>query len=441
MLRRQPAGLASELAPPSVHQVLRSPGQPLDLPTRSFMESRLGHSFGEVQIHTGERAAASARSVDAVAYTVGRHIVFGSGAYRPGTSVGRQLLAHELRHVVQQRAKSVTGASLIVGPVGDAAEREADAVARTIGSAASNVGIPTDPAEAPAGTRLQRQPAQSKPVIPMPVFDEFDPMVSVPDVPGVPGFLRGQNARLSDVKKALDFLRGSSSESPKNCDPAIGFERAGMGEFKGLCCRGHMRSKENCCEFKQIAIFDNRCCNGLLEVVINGRCVQLPPAPLPAAPPLPSPTPRAPGPSPPTQQPAPGAMSIPFKLDKPAAGYTGPNSLQASLAEGGHEALAAMISTLKSSSTLEVQLVGRASPEGTAEYNMSLGARRAVLVSQALTAAGIPQSQIADPPTSDLAADCQRIGPGTVTCGEVGSSGPADRQVLGRFFALPSQAP
>ncbi|MDT5267906.1 MAG: hypothetical protein QOH49_92 [Acidobacteriota bacterium] len=89
-------------APASVGGVLSEPGSPLDQGARSFMESRFGHDFGHVRVHADARAATSAREVGALAYTVGRDIVFGSGEYAPGTSGGRQLLAHELTHVVQQ---------------------------------------------------------------------------------------------------------------------------------------------------------------------------------------------------------------------------------------------------------------------------------------------------------------------------------------------------
>ncbi len=85
-----------------VHEVLRSPGQPLDPAIRGFFEPRFGHDFGEVRVHHDERAAASARSVGARAYTVGRDIVFGRGEYAAGTNAGRRFLAHELAHTVQQ---------------------------------------------------------------------------------------------------------------------------------------------------------------------------------------------------------------------------------------------------------------------------------------------------------------------------------------------------
>jgi hypothetical protein len=88
--------------PPIVHEVLRSPGRPLDSTTRTFMETRFGHDFSHVRLHTDTRAAESARAVNAQAYTVGRDVVFGTGQYWPEAYDGRKLLVHELVHVVQQ---------------------------------------------------------------------------------------------------------------------------------------------------------------------------------------------------------------------------------------------------------------------------------------------------------------------------------------------------
>jgi hypothetical protein len=85
-----------------VDAVLRSPGRPLDEPTRRLMSSRIGFDFGKVRIHTDDRAAASAKALGARAYTIGTDVVFGSGRYAPDTAAGRRLLAHELTHVVQQ---------------------------------------------------------------------------------------------------------------------------------------------------------------------------------------------------------------------------------------------------------------------------------------------------------------------------------------------------
>lgn len=148
---------SSEGVPPIVHDVLRSPGTPLDTVTRAFMEPRFGHDFSRVRtnasrlsqseltvspandpleqeadrlaenalriplsspsarstqwagadfsrvrIHTDARAADSTRAVYAKAYTIGQDIVFGPGRYAPGTEAGRKLLAHELAHTIQQ---------------------------------------------------------------------------------------------------------------------------------------------------------------------------------------------------------------------------------------------------------------------------------------------------------------------------------------------------
>lgn len=92
----------SMTAPPMVHEVLNSPGQPLDAATRAFFEPRFGHDFGRVRVHVDERAAQSARSVQAAAYTVGQDVVFGASQYAPYDSKGRRLLAHELAHTIQQ---------------------------------------------------------------------------------------------------------------------------------------------------------------------------------------------------------------------------------------------------------------------------------------------------------------------------------------------------
>jgi Domain of unknown function (DUF4157) len=89
-------------APPIVHEVLRSPGQPLDAETRAFMEPRFGHDFSRVRVHADARAAESARMVNALAYSVGRDVVFGAGLYAPGTRAGHRLMAHELAHTIQQ---------------------------------------------------------------------------------------------------------------------------------------------------------------------------------------------------------------------------------------------------------------------------------------------------------------------------------------------------
>jgi hypothetical protein len=98
-----PASATAQSAPSAVHDTLRESGQALDASTRGFMEARFGADFGDVRVHADASAARSARSVQALAYTVGPHIAFAPGRYAPQTGPGRRLLAHELAHVVQQR--------------------------------------------------------------------------------------------------------------------------------------------------------------------------------------------------------------------------------------------------------------------------------------------------------------------------------------------------
>ena len=81
---------------------LRGSGQPLSPSVRDFFEPRFGADFSGVQVHTNERAVQFAQSVNAQAFTIGQDVVFGAGHYSPETNHGRQLLAHELTHVLQQ---------------------------------------------------------------------------------------------------------------------------------------------------------------------------------------------------------------------------------------------------------------------------------------------------------------------------------------------------
>ena len=144
--------------PPIVHDVLQSPGQPLDAATRAFMEPRFGHDFSGVRVHTGGQAAESAGSVNALAYTVGQDVVFASGQYAPATSTGQRLLAHELTHVVQQRGTAISTAAGIgsIDP-NPAMESQAQVVEAAFGSA-----VPPQADRMP-GLALQRQPAGGQP--------------------------------------------------------------------------------------------------------------------------------------------------------------------------------------------------------------------------------------------------------------------------------------
>ena len=130
--------------PAIVGEVLRSPGHALDPVTRQHFESRFNHDFGHVRVHSDARAAESAQAVDALAYTVGRDVVFGSGRYAPQSDDGRKLLAHELTHVLQQAGSTVHGGhSLRLGDPSSSLEREADAAAAGAGAVHEAHGTPT----------------------------------------------------------------------------------------------------------------------------------------------------------------------------------------------------------------------------------------------------------------------------------------------------------
>ncbi|MEQ8963027.1 MAG: DUF4157 domain-containing protein, partial [Coleofasciculus sp. C2-GNP5-27] len=143
--------------PPIVHEVLRSQGKPLDPNTRTFMESRFGHDFSSVQVHTDRKAAESAQVINALAYTVGQNIVFGTGEYAPGRSEGQKLLAHELTHVVQQsKLGSTIQPHLAIGLVQDQAEIEANRVAESVFSKDAGFSLPLVARE-PTTFKLRRQ--------------------------------------------------------------------------------------------------------------------------------------------------------------------------------------------------------------------------------------------------------------------------------------------
>jgi hypothetical protein len=127
-------GAASPMVPRLVHDVLATPGRPLEPATRNWMEPRFGSDFSRVRVHDDGHAAESARAVGALAYAVGSHVVFDTHQYAPSTPAGRHLLAHELAHTLQDPGAGGLHASLAIGQPGDASEvaadRAADAVTR-----------------------------------------------------------------------------------------------------------------------------------------------------------------------------------------------------------------------------------------------------------------------------------------------------------------------
>jgi hypothetical protein len=141
------------------------------------MGGALGDELSDVRVHVDETAAALSQAVSARAFAMGRDVYFDRDEYRPGSSDGDRLLAHELAHVVQQRGAS-GGGDLRVSEPGDPLEREAEAAATTVARS---------PAAAPARS-LARAPKVPAPVpkpspapVPLPPSPR-DPIKKPPDV-------------------------------------------------------------------------------------------------------------------------------------------------------------------------------------------------------------------------------------------------------------------
>lgn len=156
--RIDPSNFHGRRAPASVDQVLDSPGESLDARTRHLFESRFSHDFGKVRVHRDAAAAESAKAVNALAYTVGDHVVFSKDRYSPSSGEGRDLLAHELAHVVQQRSNTRgQGETRVVES--KPAEMEADQAASSVraGRKAAIAPVP-----ATNGKVLQKQPPKQE---------------------------------------------------------------------------------------------------------------------------------------------------------------------------------------------------------------------------------------------------------------------------------------
>lgn len=149
-----------------VHDVVSSGGgRPLDGDVRADMESRLGHDFSDVRVHDDVAASASAKAVNAHAYTVGNDVVFQREQYDPSSHAGRVTLAHELTHVVQQRSGPVDGTSapggIKLSNPSDRFEREAASNAERVMSAPSPVQTAAISSSGPA---VQREEAEEEDV-------------------------------------------------------------------------------------------------------------------------------------------------------------------------------------------------------------------------------------------------------------------------------------
>ena len=181
----QSSGLSQDAVPHVVHEVINSPGQPLDATIRGFMEPRFGYDFGHVRVHSGPKAAASANEVGAIAYTIGQHVVIGERRPSLENVTEWQLWAHELAHVVQQGR----GGSAPALTPSAAHERDADAAAMSLGMGRLNIQVACN-----TGIGLARATPSGPPGPPRPYLE-------------VVRDIHGEEGVLQDLRQdALDIL-------------------------------------------------------------------------------------------------------------------------------------------------------------------------------------------------------------------------------------------
>jgi len=501
-LQRLAAAAGPEQVPPIVHETLRRPGRPLDGETRAHMENALTGAMAEgqrltptgpggsssglrmgrpgdsheveadraasaamrtraqgasggaggstvnldgVRVHTDSQAAESALSVGALAYTVGRDVVFASGQYSPGSSAGRRLLAHELSHVVQQSGGAHAGPSAAAPKARGGTVSRAPIVQRQI-----QVSCGIDP------FKIARVLGGDKSA----ALDVLNCCEQ-----GLGPLPKGCTKDLVDAARKL--LKKTPA-SPVKCP--LGFHPGRTPEHKGDCCNEDTESAQACCPPERIASSPTqpgKCCKEGEVPQKDGTCGP-PPFQPPEPPPLVCPPPGVqtlkgkcclppevpniltgdcelppPGQPAPPPQPAaapPGPVVVNFNFDRPRSGE-GASALDASLTGPGRASLKGLIGQLTANPSWKVQLVGHASPEGTDQYNLSLGERRARIIAAALAKASIDASRIANAPGGGTPTGCQPLDQGMSTCGELGATSEADRNVTATLFAPAAPAP
>jgi len=405
-LQRLPVGPATTPeAPPIVHDALRQPGAPLDPITRSFFEPRFGYDFGHVRVHADAQAAASAKAVNALAYTAaGSQIVFGPGAYAPETIRGRNLIAHELAHVIQQSKH-----------VGFELQRQNE-----------EPGEQGSDEKGPDDTHLTLK-------------YEFVHRMLCGDF-GQGDFCASKEDIMDWIKKHPDWYPGGGQipdKPAKDCWPK---ER--WHPLLGFCCPDNTifdRTLIKCVTLRpRPGPNPAPCRQGWSDPLGTGRC--FPDLPCPVGSWNPLGLGCSPVSSPSLRTPTLGAEIL-FKVDHPAEHE---QDFDGVLYQGGRTEFDRLLKSLKDDPAMKVQLVGGASiegpgstPEEKAQYNQKLGGRRAQMVRAELVKNGISRNRIADPPVQDLHPECERRESGVFTCGSAWAKNPpaqSDREVMARVF-------
>jgi hypothetical protein len=199
--------------------VSRPASEPLDASTRVAVESSTGADLSAVRVHADEGAALSAEQLDARAFTLGRDIVFGAGEYAPTTRAGRELIAHEIGHVLQQHSEPDARHDGAAGT-----EADADAFAQQVvaGRAASVTTV------APRGVALK--PKHKKAAPPALPSDRVVAMRIVRTTAG-----SGQVEVTTSLGHAFHYSLTKLSSKPLMLPPGtftvVGSPRRGVGNF------------------------------------------------------------------------------------------------------------------------------------------------------------------------------------------------------------------
>jgi hypothetical protein len=177
------------------------------------MESRFGHDFSRVRVHTDASAAESAASVYASAYTVGGHLVFNRGQYAPGSSEGRRLIAHELTHVMQQSSSAASSfGDLRVADTDTAHERAAEDTSYRVMNHLAEPAMDGNVHPAASPGTVQRQP----------------------NLPGPAPTLGGLDLSVDLERGSVSVTVSGPSKTPVVSKPTIGLRRDASGTYHML---------------------------------------------------------------------------------------------------------------------------------------------------------------------------------------------------------------
>ncbi|MBE9066456.1 DUF4157 domain-containing protein [Leptolyngbya cf. ectocarpi LEGE 11479] len=332
---------------------------------RTFFEPRFGLTFDHVRVHTNRQASQLARAFQAKAFTLGNNIVFRTGEYQPGSYQGKQLLAHELTHVIQQR-----GVNQNTAP-------------RTI----------------------QRQSAPSLPSLPDPDLECNLDLIALSRILAGDRTAalkviscciqtpigRGCTKDLVDAACALfpDLCGQRNTPGGTNrCPP--GFRPARTTTFRGQCCRSGavIESERDCCPSVQITVnnplFPSCCPPSQMPDGPKRNCIDKTQMPLPIPPVI------IPRPQPPRGQPRPQPAAP--QISSEVIFFFFDSTIRRPESNDGFERVLSLLTTIP---RLRVHIIGHASLEGTEQYNLDLGQRRADAVRNELALLGeIDRSRI-----------------------------------------------